>query len=69
MKMNIEIDDDMFDTMMLNRLKRDLEMVRNDLSRGAHRDDVRWMIPVRNALEIVISLYYGSADDIQIEGE
>ena len=63
MKMTIDLDDDMFDEAVLTRLKRDLQMLKNDLNRGVHQDDVTWMIPVKNALEVAIALYYGTGED------
>ena len=59
--MNIEfnIDDDVFDKIFFERLKKDFFMLKNDLDNWTnHPDDMKWMIPVKNALETLILMYY-----------
>ena len=58
MKMELDIDDDMFDELLLQRLIRDHEMIVGDLKNGVHRDDMTWLLPVKNALEVLIAIYY-----------
>ena len=60
MKVEIDIDSDMFDNIFRQQLVDHYFMISDDLKKNPHPDDVRWMHPVKDALYTLLTLYYST---------
>lgn len=60
MKVEIDIDDDMFDELFRAQLVDHYFMVSNDLKGTPHPDDLKWLRPVKDALYTLLTLYYST---------
>lgn len=58
MKYEIDINDDMFDELLIQRLMSDYEMIKSDLFSCPHEEDITWLVATKNALETLILTYY-----------
>lgn len=58
MKYEIDINDDLFDELLLQRLMNDYWMLTSDLKNNPHETDMSWMTAAKNALETIIIVYY-----------
>lgn len=60
MKVEIDVNDDMFDELFRSQLVDHYFMVKKDLQEGAHPDDIKWMMPVQEAIYTLLTMYYST---------
>lgn len=60
MKVEIDINDDMFDELFRAQLIDHYFMISNDLNGITHPEDEKWMRPVKDALYTLLTLYYST---------
>lgn len=60
MKVEIDVDDDMFDELFRSQLVNHYFMISSDLAETRHPEDEKWMLPVRDALYTLLTLYYST---------
>lgn len=60
MKFEVDIDANEFDEIFRQELIQHYFMIKGDLKKGAHPDDTKWMIPVREALYTLLTMYYST---------
>jgi len=60
MKVEIDINDDMFDELFRSQLVEHYFMLSADLNEVLHPEDEKWMRPVKDALYTLLTLYYST---------
>jgi|DEB19_MinimDraft_3_1074340.scaffolds.fasta_scaffold81925_2 hypothetical protein len=60
MKVEIDVNDDMFDELFRSQLIDHYFMVSGDLNDAPHPEDEKWMRPVKDALYTLLTLYYST---------
>ena len=60
MKFEFDIDSDEFDEIFRQQLVQHYFMIEDDLQKGVHADDIKWMIPVKEAIYTLLTMYYST---------
>ena len=60
MKLEIDVNEEIFDEIFRQQLVDHYFMVSSDLKGNLHPDDDKWMRPVKDALYTLLTLYYST---------